>query len=109
VAVVPSGNDEAGAAYTSVTDSRAAMAHSRELVLVGVAEFLEDGRRRLCSRWLVVGGSVHAEVVLHDICDGLCVRCRPRPATPYGVVDLCELVGDSVRDVCSGRCPTVGS
>lgn len=108
VSVVPSGNDESSAACTSVTDGRAAMAYSRELVLVGVAQFLEDGCRRLRRGWLVVGGTVHAEVVLNNVRDGLCVCCGSRSATPDGVVDLCELVGDSVRDVGSGRCSAVG-
>lgn len=73
VAVVPSGNDESSSAVTSVTGSRTAVPYSRELILIGVAELLEDGCCSLCGRWLVVGGTVHAQVILHDVRDSLCI------------------------------------
>lgn len=108
VAVVPSGNDQSGTAAQSAPALPERLLHLRKLVLVGVAKFLEQRCCRLCSRGLVVGGAVHAQVVLDNVGHRLCVGCRTGSAAPDGVVDLCEFVRDSVCDVCSGRRPTVG-
>ena len=63
------------ALYVSVTVHSTVLSHSRELILVGVAELLEYGCCRLCRRGLVVGSAVHAQVVVNNVCHSLCVRC----------------------------------
>lgn len=46
-------------------------------------------------------------MVRNNVRHGLCISGRTGSATPYGIMDLCELIGDSVGNVSSGRCPTV--
>lgn len=81
---------------------------SRELVLVGVAELLEYGCGRLRCWRLVVSGPVHAQMVMDNVGHSLCVGSGARPAAPDGVVDLCEFVGDAIRNVGPRGRPAVG-
>jgi hypothetical protein len=105
--VVPASDDETGPERLSAIFYTDMPRNSRERVLVRIAELLEDGRRGLCRWCLVVGGAVHLQVVLYDVSDSLCVRRRARSTAPDCVVDLCELVGDSVCDVGAGGRPAV--
>ena len=102
VLVVPTSDDETSAERLSARFYTDMPHYSRERILVRIAELLKNGCRGLCRRWLVVGGAVHLQVVLYDVSDSLCVRRRTRSTAPDCVVDLCELVGDSVCDVGAG-------
>jgi hypothetical protein len=86
-----------------------ASAHIREVVLVGVAQVLEDRRRHLRRRRPVVLHLVHAEVVLDNVGHGLRVGRRPGPAAPDGVVHLRQLVRDAVGNVRAGGRARVGA
>lgn len=46
---------------------------------------------------------------MHDIGNGLGISCRAGPTAPDGVVDLCEFVRHSVRDVGAGRGSRIGA
>lgn len=83
--------------------------HSRQTILVRVANLLEDGRRRLRHGRLSVTHGEHAELVLNNIRDGLGVGGRARAAAPYCVVDLREFVGYSVGNIRAGRGSGVGA
>lgn len=101
--VIPSSDDQTSPEHLSVFFIAVAPLHLRKRVLVRVAELLKDGGRGLCCRRFVVGNAVHAEVVVYYISYSLCVRRRAGPATPDRVVNLCELVGNSIRNVGTGR------
>lgn len=49
------------------------LANLPQLVLVGIANLLEDGSGGLCRRGLSVAHVEEAELVLHNVGDGLCV------------------------------------
>lgn len=46
-------------------------------------------------------------MVRNNVRHGLCISGRTGSATPDGIMDLCELIGDSIGNVSTGRCPTV--
>lgn len=50
-----------------------------------------------------------AQLVLHNVGDGLCVGGGAGPAAPDGVVDAGQLVCHSIGDVCAGRGSGVGA
>lgn len=80
--------------------------HPPQLVLIIIAQLLKQRRRRLRRRRLLIGYAVHAEMVVHDISDGLRVGGGAGPAAPDRVVHLCQFVGDAVGDV--GACGGAG-
>ncbi len=77
-----------------------------QLVLVIIAQLLEQRRGRLRRRLLLVGDPVHAEMVVDDVGDGLSVGSGAGPAAPDCVVHLGQLVRDAVGDV--GACGGAG-
>ena len=79
------------------------------MIFVIITQLLEQRGRRLHARRLVVRDPVHAQVVLHDVGDGLGVGGGARAAAPDGVVDLGEFVGDAVGDVGAGGGAGVGA
>lgn len=79
------------------------------MVLVVITQLLEQGGGGLGRGRLVVGDAIHAEVVMHDVGDGLGVSGGAGSAAPDGVVDLRQLVRDPVRDVGTRRCARVGA
>ena len=76
-------------------------------ILVLIAELLEQSRSHLCTGGLIVCDPIHVEMVAHNICHCLSVCSRTGSTAPKGVMDLCQFVGDSIGDVCSGGRPTV--
>lgn len=84
-------------------------AHSRQLVLIRIADLLEDGRGRLRRRGLAVRHVEQAKLVLHDVRDGLRVGGRAGPAAPDRVGHARQLVCHSVGNVCARRRPGVGA
>lgn len=80
-----------------------------QLVLVVVAELLEDSCSCLCSWLLIVRDGVCVEMVLYDVCHSLCVCCGSRPTAPDGIGHLCELVRDTIGDVGSSGGSAVSS
>lgn len=77
--------------------------HSPQLILVCIAQLLKHRGRRLRRRWLAVHHVVHAQLVLYDVRDGLCIGGGAGSATPDGIVDTGQLVCHSVGNVCAGR------
>ena len=80
-----------------------------QLVLIIVTQLLEQRRRRLHARRLIVCDPVHAQMVLHDVGDGLSVGGGARAAAPDCVVDLGQFVRDAVGDVGAGGGARVGA
>ena len=80
-----------------------------QAVLVGVADLLEDGCRRLCGGGLAVPHGEQPQLVVYDVGHGLCVGRRAGSAAPDRVVDLRQLVGYSVCDVCTGCGSRIGT
>ena len=70
-----------------------------QLVLVIITQLLKQRRRRLRRRRFLVRDTVHAEMVVDDISDGLRIGSGARPAAPDGVVDAGQFVRDAIRDV----------
>lgn len=73
----------------------------RQLVLVLVAQLLEQSRNRCYGRSLSVDLRVELRVVVDNVGDGLRVRSGSGAAAVNAVVDVRELVGDTVRLVIS--------
>lgn len=79
------------------------MRNAPQLVLVLIAQLLEERSRGLSRGGFVVDDPVHVQMVRDDICNRLGVGRRTGSAAPDGVVNLGQLVRHSIRDVCSGR------
>ena len=79
-----------------------------QLILIIVAQLLKQRRGRLRRRLLLIRDPVHAQMIIHNVGDGLRVGRGTGPAAPDCVVDLGQLVGDAVGDVgaccCAGVC-----
>lgn len=84
-------------------------ADSRQAVLVGVANLLEYRRRSLRHGGLAALHGKEAQLVLHNVCHGLRVGGRARPAAPDGVVDPRQLVRHAIRNVGPRRRPRIGA
>jgi hypothetical protein len=85
-----------------------ASGYIRQRILVRITQLLEYSSGRLRGGRLVVCNAVHAKVVLDNVCHCLRVCCRTRTAAPDCVMHLCELVCDSICNVCARGRPAVG-
>lgn len=83
--------------------------HSRQHVLVRIAQLLEDRGGGLGGWGLSVHHVKQSQLVLDDVGNGLCVGGRAGSATPNGVGDTGQLVCHSVGDVCAGGGSGVGA
>lgn len=39
---------------------------------------------------------LHLEIVVPEICDGLCVCCRTRPTAIYTIMEECQFICDTI-------------
>lgn len=107
--LVPASNNQSGAIVTVLVLLLLASVESdhvnlRQLILVSVANLLEDGRGGLRHRRLSVHRREQTQLILHNIGNGLCIGGRTRSAAPDRVMYSRQLVRDSVCNVGSGRC-----
>ncbi len=67
------------------------------IVLVFVAQFLEDLRSGFYGRGFAVRLGIHLEGVMHDVRNGLRVCSGARTTAVDAVVYMSEFVGDTIR------------
>ena len=80
-----------------------------QTVLVSVANLLEHRRGDLGGRRCAVLNTKHAHLVRDNVGDGLRVGGGAGAAAPDCVVDLGQLVGYAVGDICAGCGSAVGA
>lgn len=103
MSAIPSGNDDSGAVSLQSAGCGRMCTNLAipQHVLVLVTQLLKDGSSRLCGGGFIVLDSVHVQVILDDVGYGLSVCGGTGSAAPDGVVDLGELVGNTVGNVCT--------